>query len=181
MYVVRLRIGFFMGLKAVRLLQQTGKGITVSADDVARYAKACGKRSILETKPILAKINPNELRFADDILGKLVSSKKTTFNEIAKKFTSEWGRNFTPDEIKNITTKYNIDANDLVDIIACNRPMEEGNNMKIFNEFFNIMDSKSPTLTHRIQGIKKSVLSLPRNIIKSFKNAWTLFLFKIRK
>ena len=48
-----------MGLKAVRLLQQAGKALTTSADDVARYAKACGKRSILETKPsIFHGINP---------------------------------------------------------------------------------------------------------------------------
>lgn len=41
-----------MGLKAVSLLQQAGKAITASADDVARYAKACGKKSILQTKPV---------------------------------------------------------------------------------------------------------------------------------
>ena len=33
------------------------------ADDVARYLKACGKRSILETKPLQAKINPKELGY----------------------------------------------------------------------------------------------------------------------
>ena len=31
------------------------------ADDVARYVKACGKRSILETKPLQVKINPKDL------------------------------------------------------------------------------------------------------------------------
>lgn len=31
------------------------------ADDVARYVKACGKRSILECKPMQGKINPKEL------------------------------------------------------------------------------------------------------------------------
>ena len=32
------------------------------ADDVARYVKACGKRSILECKPLQGKINPKDLR-----------------------------------------------------------------------------------------------------------------------
>ena len=41
-----------MGLKAVSLLSKAGKALTTSADDVARYVKACGKKSILETKPI---------------------------------------------------------------------------------------------------------------------------------
>ena len=31
------------------------------ADDVARYVKACGKRSILECKPLRCKIKPKEL------------------------------------------------------------------------------------------------------------------------
>ena len=60
-----------MGLKAgLQILQQTGKAIAnyaddaarlaaQSGDDVANYAKACGKRSILETKPsIFHGINP---------------------------------------------------------------------------------------------------------------------------
>ena len=50
-----------MGLKAVSLLQQAGKALTTSADEVAKYAKTCGKRSILETKPLQVKINPAEL------------------------------------------------------------------------------------------------------------------------
>lgn len=33
------------------------------ADDIARYVKACGKRSILETKPLQGKINPKELGY----------------------------------------------------------------------------------------------------------------------
>lgn len=40
-----------MGLKAVNLLSKAGRTFATSADDLARYAKACGKRSILETKP----------------------------------------------------------------------------------------------------------------------------------
>ena len=49
-----------MGLKAgLQLLHQTGKAVSRNADDVVRYAKACGKRSILETKPsIFHGINP---------------------------------------------------------------------------------------------------------------------------
>jgi len=60
-----------MGLKAgLQILQQTGKVVanyaddavriaTQSCDDIAKYAKACGKRSILETKPsIFHGINP---------------------------------------------------------------------------------------------------------------------------
>lgn len=60
-----------MGLKAgLQILQQTGKAVanyaddavkiaTQSCDDIAKYAKACGKRSILETKPsIFHGINP---------------------------------------------------------------------------------------------------------------------------
>ena len=34
---------------------------STSSDDVARYVKACGKRSILECKPLQGKINPKEL------------------------------------------------------------------------------------------------------------------------
>ena len=41
-----------MGLNAVSLLSKAGKALATSTDDVARYAKACGKRSILETKPL---------------------------------------------------------------------------------------------------------------------------------
>ena len=41
-----------MGLKAVSLLSKAGKALTTSSDDVDRYAKACGKRSILQTKPV---------------------------------------------------------------------------------------------------------------------------------
>lgn len=41
-----------MGLKAVSLLSKAGKALATSTDDVARYVKACGKRSILETKPL---------------------------------------------------------------------------------------------------------------------------------
>ena len=54
-----------MGLKAVNLLQQAGKAITAGADDVARYAKACGKRSILKTKPLSKgfKIDPSKLGY----------------------------------------------------------------------------------------------------------------------
>ncbi len=48
-----------MGLKAVSLLSKAGKTFATSADDVARYVKACGKRSILETKPsIFQEVNP---------------------------------------------------------------------------------------------------------------------------
>lgn len=45
------------------LNQIVNKGISL-AEDVARYVKACGKRSILETKPLQAKININGLKLA---------------------------------------------------------------------------------------------------------------------
>ena len=51
---------FLMGLKVASLLQQAGKALTTGADDVAKYAKACGKRSILETRHI-KNLNPKEL------------------------------------------------------------------------------------------------------------------------
>jgi len=37
------------------------RAVTTAGDDVARYVKACGKRSILETKPLRCKIKPKEL------------------------------------------------------------------------------------------------------------------------
>lgn len=121
------------------------------------------------------------IKKTDDMVNLVSSNKNLALKETAKNFTSEWGRKFTSNEIENITTKYNIDTKDLVDIIACKRPMEEGNNMKIFEEFFNIMNSKSPTLTHRIQKLKKNISNLPRNITKIFKNCWTMFKLKLGK
>lgn len=39
------------------------------ADDVARYVKACGKTSVLQTKPLQGKINTESLRFAPEAIG----------------------------------------------------------------------------------------------------------------
>jgi len=47
----------------VPINQIVSKGFSL-ADDVARYVKACGKRSILETRPLQAKINIDCLRLA---------------------------------------------------------------------------------------------------------------------
>lgn len=37
------------------------------ADDVVRYVKACGKRSVLETKPLMRKVNIEGLQFAPNL------------------------------------------------------------------------------------------------------------------
>jgi len=42
------------------------------ADDVARYVKACGKRSLLECKLLQGKINPKELKLASGTIGDTV-------------------------------------------------------------------------------------------------------------
>ena len=52
-----------MGLKAVGLLKKTGDALTTIADDVLRYAEACGKRSILETKPFTGKFQADDLGY----------------------------------------------------------------------------------------------------------------------
>ena len=39
------------------------------ADDLARYVKACGKSSVLQTKPLQGKINIEGLRFAPEVIG----------------------------------------------------------------------------------------------------------------
>ncbi len=51
------------------------------ADDVARYVKACGKRSVLECKPLQEKIDIKGLRLATDNIGDTIniSSKKIIF------------------------------------------------------------------------------------------------------
>lgn len=39
----------------------TTRVVTTTSDDVAKYVKACGKRSVLECKPLQGKINPQGL------------------------------------------------------------------------------------------------------------------------
>ena len=48
-------------------INQILKGSANIADDLARYLKACGKRSVLETKPIQGNINIEGLRYAPSV------------------------------------------------------------------------------------------------------------------
>ena len=47
--------------KIIRIFMAGVSQVFSLADDVARYVKACGKRSILECKPLQRKINPKDL------------------------------------------------------------------------------------------------------------------------
>lgn len=69
------------------------------ADDVAKYVKACGKTSVLQTKPV----NPNqlkELRLATDMIGDTVSvvnkSPMAEFQEYLRGYKMFGGEDFIP-------------------------------------------------------------------------------------
>lgn len=64
------------------------KGISL-ADDAARYAKACGKRSILECKFVQNKIDKKSLYFAKDTIGDTFSlTNRTTFASRIKELST---------------------------------------------------------------------------------------------
>ena len=58
------------------------------ADDVARYVKACGKRSLLETSPLKGKLNLNGLQLAQDLPQDSIkiSEKAQFIKKLSKKF-----------------------------------------------------------------------------------------------
>ena len=117
-----------MGLKAgLQILQQTGKAVanyaddavriaTQSCDDIAKYAKACGKRSILETKPsIFHGVNPTltyEATGKTFALPRFISpemQQARKLNQIAiRQIKQPISTNFpkaTADDLKRLTSK----------------------------------------------------------------------------
>ena len=75
-----------MGLKAVSLLSKAGKALTTSADDVARYAKSCGKKSVLQTKPVNS-MQLEGLSYTSKTIGDTVTFSTKSFSSRIKELS----------------------------------------------------------------------------------------------
>lgn len=76
-----------------------GKPITLLADTIASYVKACGKRSILQTCPQSMKgVNLAELKFAPQLEGDVLHMHTSPMSEITSYFEgiAKEGRSFKP-------------------------------------------------------------------------------------
>ena len=76
-----------MVLKAVNLLQRAGKALTTRANDAARYAKACGKSSILQTKPV-KPLQINGISFAPEPIGDIATFSTRSFSSRIKELST---------------------------------------------------------------------------------------------
>ena len=52
---------------ATKYADDAARAASTSSDDIARYVKACGKKSILECKPLQEKIDIKELNLPTEV------------------------------------------------------------------------------------------------------------------